>query len=63
MLTAEGNAIIDEHGEDPEDNTVHDRHYQIGESLDELSEGETILSDDIKANAGVNDRHRSQRRA
>lgn len=29
-LTDEGNAIIDEHGEEPEDETAYDRLYEIG---------------------------------
>jgi ParB family chromosome partitioning protein len=52
-LTAEGNAILDEHGEDPDDYAVRDRFDAIQERIDKLSEGEIIWPDDIKANAGA----------
>jgi len=52
-LTAEGNAIIDEHGEEPEDEEVLDRFYEIQERIAELSEGEATWPDAAKANAGV----------
>jgi ParB family chromosome partitioning protein len=52
-LTAEGNAIIDEHGEEPEDEEVVDRFYQIQERIAELSEGEETWPDAAKANAGA----------
>ena len=52
-LTAEGTAIIDQHGEDPDDDEVRDRLYDIQERIEQLSEGEATWPDDIKANAGV----------
>jgi ParB family transcriptional regulator, chromosome partitioning protein len=39
-LTAEGNAILDEHGEDPDDDEARDRYCEIQDALAELSEGE-----------------------
>jgi hypothetical protein len=39
-LTAEGDAIIAEHGEEPEDEEVVDRFYEIQERIADLSEGE-----------------------
>lgn len=52
-LTAEADAIIDQHGEDPEDDVARDRYDEIGQRLDELSEGEEMWADDTKANAGA----------
>ena len=52
-LTAEGNAIIDEHGEEPEDETALDRLYEIQERVAELSEGEESWPDAAKAEAGA----------
>jgi ParB family chromosome partitioning protein len=52
-LTAEGNAILDEHGEDPDDDEVRDRYWEIEQRIEELSEGEATWPDDIKANAGT----------
>jgi ParB family transcriptional regulator, chromosome partitioning protein len=52
-LTAEGNAIIDEHGEEPEDETAYNRLYEIQERIAELSEGEESWPDQAKANAGA----------
>ena len=52
-LTAEGNAIIDEHGEEPEDDEIADRFYEIQERIAELSEGEVTWPDAAKANAGA----------
>ena len=52
-LTAEGNAIIDEHGEEPEDETAYDRLYEIQERVAELSEGEESWPDAAKAEAGA----------
>src|SRR3954464_9512269 len=52
-LTAEGNAIIDEHGEEPEDETALDRLSEIQERVAELSEGEESWSDQAKAEAGA----------
>ena len=44
-LTAEGNAIIDEHGEEPKDEEAYDRFWQIQERIAELSEGEESWPD------------------
>jgi ParB family chromosome partitioning protein len=52
-LTAEGNTIIDEHGEEPEDEAVVDRLYQIQERIADLSEGAETWLDAAKANAGA----------
>jgi ParB family transcriptional regulator, chromosome partitioning protein len=52
-LTAEGDAIIDEHGEDPDDDGVRDRFDEIQERIAELSEGEATWPDAAKANAGA----------
>src|SRR3954454_9339559 len=52
-LTAEGKAIIDEHGEEPEDEAALDRLYEIQEQVAELSEGEESWPDAAKAEAGV----------
>jgi ParB family transcriptional regulator, chromosome partitioning protein len=52
-LTEEGNAILDQHGEDPDDDEVRDRFHEIQERIDQLSEGEATWPDDIKANAGA----------
>jgi ParB family chromosome partitioning protein len=52
-LTAEGNAIIDEHGEEPEDEAALDRLYEIQERVAELSEGEESWPDTAKAEAGA----------
>ena len=52
-LTAEGNALIDEHGDEPEDEAAADRLYEIQQRIEELSEGEITWPIDAKANAGV----------
>src|SRR5579863_2165636 len=52
-LTAEGNSIIEEHGEEPEDEAVLDRFYEIQERIADLSEGEETWPDAAKANAGA----------
>ena len=52
-LTAEGDAIIAEHGEEPEDEAVVDRFYEIQERIADLSEGEETWPDAAKANAGA----------
>ena len=52
-LTKEGYAILDEHGEDPEDEETADRYYEIQRRIDELSEGGETWSDDAKATAGA----------
>ena len=52
-LTSEGNAIIEEHGEEPDDEAALDRFYEIQERIAELSEGEATWPDAAKANAGA----------
>jgi ParB family chromosome partitioning protein len=52
-LTAEADAIVAEHGEDPEDPEVWQRYDALGERIDDLSEGETFWPDDAKATAGA----------
>ena len=52
-LTEEGNAIIDEHGEEPDDEDRADRLYEIQERVAELSEGEESWPDAAKAEAGA----------
>jgi hypothetical protein len=52
-LTAEGNAILDQHGEDPDDDEVRDRFYEIQERIDELQQGGEERTADDKANAGA----------
>src|SRR3954470_21772573 len=52
-LTKEGKAIIDEHGEEPEDEAALDRLYEIQERVAELSEGEESWPDVAKAEAGA----------
>jgi ParB family transcriptional regulator, chromosome partitioning protein len=52
-LTAEGNAIIDAHGDEPDDEKAADRFYEIQRLIEELTEGEITWPDDIKANAGA----------
>jgi ParB family chromosome partitioning protein len=52
-LTKEGNAILDEHGEEPENDEVHDRFLEIHQRIEELSEGEETWPDAVKANAGA----------
>jgi ParB family chromosome partitioning protein len=52
-LTAEYNAIIDRHGEEPEDEAANDRLWQIQQRIDQLSEGDESWPDAAKANAGA----------
>jgi ParB family chromosome partitioning protein len=52
-LTKESNAIIDEHGEEPENENLCDRLYEIQERVAELSEGEESWPDAAKAEAGA----------
>jgi ParB family transcriptional regulator, chromosome partitioning protein len=52
-LTKEGNAILDEHGDDPDDDEARDRFCEIDERIAELSEGAATWPDDVKANAGT----------
>jgi len=39
-LTAEGNAVIDEHGEEPKDEAVYDRLLTLQDHIAALAEGE-----------------------
>lgn len=52
-LTAEGNAIIDEHGEEPDDEEIAARFWEIQERIAALSEGVPTWPDIAKANAGA----------
>jgi ParB family transcriptional regulator, chromosome partitioning protein len=52
-LTAEADTIIDEHGDDPEDDAVRDRFTDIQERIDELEQGGEEWTADAKANAGA----------
>ncbi|MBV9828292.1 MAG: ParB/RepB/Spo0J family partition protein [Alphaproteobacteria bacterium] len=52
-LTAEGEAIMEEHGEEPQDQALQDRLWRIQERVVDLSEGEESWPDDAKANAGA----------
>jgi ParB family chromosome partitioning protein len=52
-LTTEGNAIIDAHGEEPEDEEISNRLWEIQERIADLAEGEELWPDAAKANAGA----------
>jgi len=52
-LTAEGDAIMAEHGEEPDDEEIADHLWEIQERIAELSEGEATWPDIAKANAGA----------
>lgn len=52
-LTEEGNAIIEEHGEEPDDEDIAARFWEIQERIAELSEGEATWPDAAKATAGA----------
>ena len=52
-LTADGNAIIDEHGEEPQDEEACDRLWRIQERIVELSDGEETWPEAAKTNAGA----------
>jgi ParB family chromosome partitioning protein len=52
-LTAEGNAIIDQHGEEPEDEDASNRLWDIQQRIVSLSEGDESWPDQAKANAGA----------
>jgi ParB family chromosome partitioning protein len=52
-LTAEGNGIIDEHGEEPDDDEIAARFWEIQERIADLSDGEATWPDASKANAGA----------
>ena len=52
-LTAEGNAITAEHGEEPEDETACDRLWEIQQRIGDLSEGDESWPDRAKADAGA----------
>jgi ParB family transcriptional regulator, chromosome partitioning protein len=52
-LIAEGNAIIAEHGEEPEDEDACDRLWEIQQRIVDLSEGDESWPDKAKADAGA----------
>jgi len=52
-LTAEGDAIMEAHGEEPEDEEADNRLWEIQERIADLSEGEESWPDSAKANAGA----------
>jgi ParB family chromosome partitioning protein len=52
-LTAEGEAITKEHGEEPQDEDAYDRLWRIQERIAELSEGEESWPEAAKALAGA----------
>ena len=52
-LQAEADAIMGEHGEEPEDEVAYGRLEAINERIDALSQGEAVWTDEQKAIAGV----------
>lgn len=52
-LQAEADAIMHEHGEEPQDETVYDRLSGLQEQIAGLSEGEPVWTPEQKAVAGV----------
>jgi ParB family transcriptional regulator, chromosome partitioning protein len=52
-LTAEADALVEEHGEDTDDREVCQRFDDIQQRIMELSEGEETWPEDIKASAGA----------
>jgi ParB family chromosome partitioning protein len=52
-LTTEGNAIIDAYGEEPDDEEIAARFWEIQERIAELSDGEAVWPDAVKAHAGA----------
>jgi ParB family transcriptional regulator, chromosome partitioning protein len=52
-LTKEGDAIMEAHGEEPQDEAISDRLWEIQERIAELSEGGELWPDAVKANAGA----------
>jgi ParB family transcriptional regulator, chromosome partitioning protein len=52
-LTAEGDALMAEHGEEPEDDAITERLWRIQERIADLAEGEELWPDAAKANAGA----------
>ena len=52
-LQAEADAIMEEHGEEPADESAHARLQEIVDRIDALGEGEAVWTDDQKAIAGV----------
>jgi ParB family transcriptional regulator, chromosome partitioning protein len=52
-LTEEGDAIMEAHGEEPEDDEISNRLWKIQERIAELLEGEESWPDSAKANAGA----------
>jgi ParB family chromosome partitioning protein len=52
-LTAECNAIIKLHGEEPEDEEAADRLWEVQQRIEELSDGDEFWPGEAKANAGA----------
>jgi ParB family chromosome partitioning protein len=52
-LTAEGDALMAEYGEEPEDDAITERLGRIQERIADLAEGEELWPDAAKANAGA----------
>jgi ParB family transcriptional regulator, chromosome partitioning protein len=52
-LTEEGDALMEEHGEEPEDDAITERLWEIQERIADLSEGQEAWPDSAKAKAGV----------
>jgi ParB family chromosome partitioning protein len=52
-LQAEADAIMEEHGEEPEDEAAYSRLEAINDQIATLSEGEPVWTDEQKAVAGI----------
>jgi ParB family transcriptional regulator, chromosome partitioning protein len=52
-LTEEGDAIMAEHGEEPDDDAITERLWEIQERIADLSEGQETWPDGAKATAGA----------
>lgn len=52
-LQTEADAIMAEHGEEPEDEKAYDRLAELGEQIDGLSDGTPVWTDEQKALAGA----------
>jgi ParB family transcriptional regulator, chromosome partitioning protein len=52
-LIAEGDAIWEEHGEEPEDDEINARSWEIQERIADLSDGQEAWPDSAKATAGA----------
>jgi hypothetical protein len=52
-LTAEGEAIMAEHGEEPEDDEITERLWRIQERIANLAEGEELWPEATKASTGA----------